>query len=131
VRRGRGDNRWRFGDVRLASKQRKREGSGRGDQRRERRSIFFFFWYTRRRRVRGAGPDGPDEELEEAEIGFNYFTKDLLKKGLINFSGLRGAKAQAGPGPESAPAYHEVFLGDPTPAITNSFFSIYFMVYFY
>jgi hypothetical protein len=35
---------------------------------------FSFFWYTRRRRVRGAGPDGPDEELEGAEIGFNYFT---------------------------------------------------------
>jgi hypothetical protein len=110
VRRGRGDNRWRFGDVRLASKQRKREGSERGDQRRERRSIFFFFLYTRRRRVRGAGPDGSDEELEGAEIEFNYFTNDLLKKGLINFSGLGGAKAQAGPGPESAPAINNLLL---------------------
>jgi hypothetical protein len=91
-------------DVRLASKQRKGEGSGRGDQRRERRSIFFF-WYTRRRRVRGAGPDGSDEELEGAEIEFNYFTKGLLKKGLINFSGLRGCQGPGWPRPWIRPCY--------------------------
>jgi hypothetical protein len=60
----------------------------------ERRSIFFFFFGIRAGEEI-EGPDGPDEELEGAEIRFNYFTKGLLKKGLINFSELRGAKAQA------------------------------------
>jgi hypothetical protein len=45
-------------DVRLASKQRKGEGSGRGDQRRERRSIFFFFGIRAGEELEGLGRMG-------------------------------------------------------------------------
>jgi hypothetical protein len=103
MKRGRGDHRL----VRLASKQRKGEGSGRGDQRRERRSIFFFFFvYASERRIKRGherknsfvGAE-PDKELEGVEIGPNYFTKGLLKKGLMNFSGLRGCQSLSWPRP--------------------------------
>jgi hypothetical protein len=90
--------------VRLVSKQRKGEGSGRGDQRREQQSIFFFF-SIRERAQDQAGHErkyffagaGLDEELEGAKIGSNYFTKGLLKKRLINFSELRGCQGPSWP----------------------------------